>query len=120
MHYWLRGWTETGNATGCRMPKTSYNSVSQTVVREALTAGNYCFLVEFSKQKCVFTSKNLLLKSLLFLFINTSSEADYYIICCHSSMAFCLKFETNSYYFSLAIWNSISKEYPNNCANNPA
>jgi len=30
------------------------------------------------------TSKNLL-KSLLFLFINTSSEADYYVICCHSS-----------------------------------
>ena len=31
------------------------------------------------------TSKNLLLKSLLFLFINTSIEADYYIICCHSN-----------------------------------
>jgi len=31
------------------------------------------------------TSKNLLLKSLLFLFIITSSKADYYIICYHSS-----------------------------------
>jgi len=31
------------------------------------------------------TCKNLLLKSLLFLSINTSSEANYYIICCHSS-----------------------------------
>jgi len=29
------------------------------------------------------TSKNLLLR--LFLFINTSNETDYYIICCHSS-----------------------------------
>jgi len=31
------------------------------------------------------TSKNLLLKSLFFLFINTRSEADHYIIYCHSS-----------------------------------
>ena len=31
-----------------------------------------------------FTSKNLLLKSLLFLFINTCSEADYYIIILYS------------------------------------
>jgi len=31
------------------------------------------------------TSKNLLLKSSLFLFINTNSEADYYIICYHTS-----------------------------------
>ena len=65
------------------------------------------------------TSKNLLLKPLLFLLINTCSEADYYIIiCCHSiasgseenSVAFYLKSETDSYYFTLAIWNSITKE----------
>jgi len=31
------------------------------------------------------TSKNLLLKSLFFLLINTNSEADYYIIWCHSN-----------------------------------
>jgi len=31
------------------------------------------------------TSNNLLLISLLLLFINTSSEADYSLICCHSS-----------------------------------
>src|SRR6218665_1653806 len=71
------------------------------------------------------TSENLLLKSLLFLFINTSSEADYYsLICCQSiaigseeySVAFYLKSETDSYYFSLATWNSITKEYPNNYA----
>jgi len=31
------------------------------------------------------TSKNLLLKSLLFLFINNSSESDYSLTCCHSS-----------------------------------
>ena len=39
--------------------------------------GNYCFLVEFREIMCKYfytvTSKNLLLKSLLFLFINTSS-----------------------------------------------
>jgi len=52
-------------------------------VREALTggsAGNYCFLVECREKMCKFlhtvTSKNLLLKSLLFF----SSESDYYII----------------------------------------
>jgi len=30
------------------------------------------------------TSENLPLKSLLFLFINTSSDADYSLICCQS------------------------------------
>jgi len=48
------------------------------------SAGNYCFLVEFREKiyKLLYTvtSENLLLKSLLFLLINTSSEADYYII----------------------------------------
>jgi len=29
-------------------------------------------------------------------------------------MAFCLKSESDSYYFSLASWNSIIREYPNN------
>jgi len=29
-------------------------------------------------------------------------------------MAFYLKSETDSYYFSIAIWSSIAKEYPNN------
>jgi|SRR6218665_1607754 len=68
------------------------------------------------------TSKNLLLTSLLFLFINTSSEAEYYyavILAIRSeenSFAFYLKSVTDSYYFSLAIWNSITKEYPNNYA----
>jgi len=28
-------------------------------------------------------------------------------------VAFYIKSETDSYYFSLAIWNSITKEYPN-------
>ena len=32
-----------------------------------------------------------------------------------NSVAFYLESETDSYYFSLAIWNSITKEYPNNC-----
>jgi len=31
-------------------------------------------------------------------------------------VAFYLKSETDSYCFSLAIWNSITKEYPNNYA----
>ena len=70
------------------------------------------------------TSKNLLSKSLLFLFSNTSSEADYYnavivtISSEENSMAFYLKSEKESYYFSLVIWNSIrpTKEYPNNYA----
>jgi len=31
-------------------------------------------------------------------------------------MVFYLKSETGPYYFSLAIWNSITKEYPNNYA----
>jgi len=66
------------------------------------------------------TSKNLLLKSLLFLLINTSSEADYDVIRTpigneENSLAFYLKSEMDSYYnFSLAIWNSITKEYTNN------
>ena len=90
------------------------------------------------------TSKNFLLKSLLFLFINTRSEADYSLIVhsfIHSfrifiyfskwlhtnsvilaigsednSVEFYLKSETDSYYFSSATWNSITKEYPNNFA----
>ena len=67
------------------------------------------------------TSKNLLLTSLLFLFINTSSEADYYAvilaICSEEiGVVFYLKSVKDSYYFSLAIWNSITKEYPNNYA----
>ena len=44
------------------------------------SAGNYCFLVEFREKICKFLytviSKYVLLKSILFLFINTSSEAD--------------------------------------------
>ena len=53
------------------------------------------------------TPKNLLLKS-LFLFINTSTKADYWyaIILAigseENSVAFYLKSETESYYFSLA------------------
>jgi len=31
------------------------------------------------------TSRNLLLKSLLYLLINTSNEANYYIVRCHSN-----------------------------------
>src|SRR6218665_3194562 len=67
------------------------------------------------------TSKNLLLKSLFFLFINTSSEADYYAVILaigseENSVAVYLKSETDSYYFSFAIWNSITKEYQNNYA----
>ena len=59
------------------------------------------------------TFKNLLLKSLLFLFINTSSEADYGLICFtlaigseENSVAFYLKSETDSYYFILATLKS--------------
>ena len=71
------------------------------------------------------TSKNLLLKSLLFLF-KTSSEVDYFINAAiaigseENIMAFYPKSETDSYYFSLAIWNSITKEYPKNavCSSN--
>jgi len=33
-----------------------------------------------------------------------------------NSIAFYLKSETDSYYFSLAIWNSNTKEYPDNYA----
>jgi len=33
-----------------------------------------------------------------------------------NSVAFYLKSETDTYYFSLAIWNSITKEHPNNYA----
>jgi len=57
--------------------------------------------------KCVYTvpSRNTLLKSLglLFLFINTSSEGDYSIICLaigseENNVTFYLKSETDSYY----------------------
>jgi len=63
----------------------------------------------------------VLQKSLLFLVIDTSSEADYYAVILaigseENSVAFYLKSETDSYCFSLAIWNSITKEYPNNYA----
>jgi len=33
-----------------------------------------------------------------------------------NSVAFYLESETDSYYFSLATWNGITKEYPNNYA----
>ena len=33
-----------------------------------------------------------------------------------NSVAFYLKSETDSYYFRLTIWNSITKEHPNNYA----
>ena len=33
-----------------------------------------------------------------------------------NSVAFYLASETDSYYFSLATWNGITKEYPNNYA----
>src|SRR6218665_3218269 len=74
-----------------------YTSVSQTVVRgplgirEAMTGeGVRRRLLVFWREKNLYifytvTSKNLLLKSLMFLFINTSSKADYYKICCHYS-----------------------------------
>src|SRR6218665_1597039 len=57
---------------------------------------------------------NLLLKSLLFLIINTSSETDYYAVILaigseENSVAFYLKSETDSFCFRLSIWNSITK-----------
>jgi len=57
----------------------------------------------------------------LYLLINTSSIADYYNVIPtigseENSVTFCLKSESDSYYFSLAIWNSITEEYPNNYA----
>ena len=57
---------------------------------------------------------NLLLKSVLFLIINTSSETDYYDVILamgseENSVAFYLKSEIDSFYFRLAIWNSITK-----------
>jgi len=85
------------------------------------------FLKNLAQKMCkllyTVTSKNLLLKSFLFLFVNTSSEAYYSLICCHStlaigseenSVAFYLWSEMDSYYFSLATWNSITKGYPQN------
>ena len=57
----------------------------------------------------IIISKNLLLKSLFFLFLNTSSEADYYAVILaigseENSVAFYLKSQTDSYYFSFTIW----------------
>ena len=75
------------------------------------------------------TAKNLPLESSLFLFINTSQQwswlllnRPYAVILAigseENSVAFCLKSKSDSYYFSLAIWNSIrpTKEYQNNYA----
>jgi len=50
------------------------------------------------------TSKNLLLKLFLFLFINANSEADYYIICCHSSNRYWRK----QHGILSKIWNRLS------------
>jgi len=67
-----------------------YTSVSQTVVRgplgvrEAETGSPREIIVEFREKICklfnTVTSNNLLLKSLLYLLINSHSEAVYYII----------------------------------------
>src|SRR6218665_645169 len=57
-----------------------------TLLSDRGSAGNYCFLVEFSENKFVnfyiklLLNNYVLLKSLLFLFIIKSSEADYYIM----------------------------------------
>jgi len=94
------------------------------------SAGNYCFLVEFIKKIVNFCIQSLLKicsKTHYCSYFSTPAVKQineiiiYYAVILtigseENSVAFYLTSETDSYYFSLAIFNSITKECPNNYA----
>ena len=71
--------------------------------------GDYCFLVEIREKMCIFLymCSRLLCNNYAVILANGSEETAW------RYKKIYLKSEMDCYYFSFAIWNSITKDYPN-------